>query len=327
MDESTGLYNINTRVIFLIVGSLLYVIGVGGNSLIIWTLFRIKRLRIVQNVFVVMLAGVDLLIIGYLLPQAMLSLISNQEPFSKGFCIFNAIFGHLLFTTCLQLIMCIAICRYVRICHSAMFDRIYTHRNALAICGICFGYWLLSVFPTFALTNPFIFEEQMHLCIFNRFENKIYTYMYIVFCLLLPVSVASFCYTNIYIYVRTAKLKLYRKWNNGLARQRVMHELTVTRTQFAIFVAYLIFYVPFGISTIIDSRSNSFSWINTMGIYMGFANSCINSLLYGVMNSNIRKAYSEAIPCIHHRKQIQVCATPLNLSINGHISSLQTSYV
>jgi hypothetical protein len=69
-------------------------VGISGNSLIIWTFIRIKRLRIVQNVFVILLAVVDLLIIGYMLPSATIALIWNREPVSREVCIFNGIIGN-----------------------------------------------------------------------------------------------------------------------------------------------------------------------------------------------------------------------------------------
>lgn len=301
------LYSANIRIIYITVGFLLYVVGISGNSLIIWTFIRIKRLRIVQNVFVILLAVVDLLIIGYMLPNATIALIWNRKPVSREVCIFNAIIGHLLFTSCLQYITCIAVSRYVRICHSKKFDRIYTQRNVSLICIFCFLYWCISVFPLLSLKKPLIFEKDMHVCIFNRFENKIYTNLYTTFCLIIPIGLTAFCYIKIYIYVRTAKLKMYKKWNNGLARQRILHELIVTRCQFAIFAAYLIFYLPFGISTTIGFISGiDISWLNTFGMYLGFANSCINSILYGAMNRNIKQAYFESLCCLNKNKHVRI---------------------
>jgi hypothetical protein len=56
---------------------------------------------------------------------------------------------------------------------------------------------------------------------------------------------------------------------------------------------------PFGISTMIGPNPDaSLSWVTTITGYMGFTNSCINSVLYGLMNGNIRKAYFEVLPCL-----------------------------
>ena len=189
------LYSANIRITYITVGFLLYVVGISGNSLIIWTFIRIKRLRIVQNVFVILLAVVDLLIIGYMLPSATIALIWNREPVSREVCIFNGIIGHLLFTSCLQYVTCIAVSRYVRICHSRKFYRIYTKRNVSLICIFCFLYWCISAFALLSLKRSLIFEKDMHVCIFNRFENKIYTNLYTTFCLIFPFATSKFIFT------------------------------------------------------------------------------------------------------------------------------------
>lgn len=301
------LYTIDIRIVCLTVSVILYIIGMCGNSLIIWTFLRIKRLRIIQNVFVVNLAIVDLHLVGLVLPFSMYILITNEEPKSRTLCQCFGILTHLLFTVCLQLIMCIAISRYVKICHHSKFILIYTTRNVTLLTLACVFYWFIFLTPLFWIQDFIIFDKGLQMCNFDRFRNKVYTNIYILFCLVIPTSVTSVCYIKIYTYIRTTRYKVHRTWNNGLARQRVMHELTVTRSQFAVFVTYLILYMPFGISTMIGPNPDaSLSWVTTIAGYMGFTNSCINSVLYGLMNGNIRKAYFEVLPCLRNKRNVRI---------------------
>lgn len=316
-----GLYNLETRVIYLVLGVVTLILGSCGNILIIWTLLRTKRLRIAQNVFVGILAVLDFLITVYILPFALLALLKNDKPMSESICIANGALGHLLFSCDLLLIMCIAISRYIRICISHWFDRIYTFQNVLVICCACFVYWLLSFVPVLTLNRPFIFDKDYHVCIFNTLESPLYTSSYSFFCLAVPVVVTIFCYMKIFFYVRSSKLKLYKKWNNGLARQRILHELTITRTQFSIFLAYIVLYAPFGVASILNSTNVPIPWLSTLGLYMGYVNSCINSLIYGFMNRNIRKAYMESLIFLKTREDNQVHSVPLHLSLNGQVTN------
>lgn len=298
------LYTIEVRFLCLTAGMFLFVVGMSGNVLIIWTFFRIKRLRIVQNAFVVLLAITDLHIIGLLLPFTMYILITNSAPALPAVCAVFGVLSHMLFTLCLQFIMCIAISRYVKICHLNKFDSLFSRRNVVFLALFCVFYWFVFVIPIFWIDNFIIFDAGLQMCNFNRFLNKTYTNIYIIFCLITPVSVTSTCYLKLYLYIRKTKYKLYKSWNNGLARQRILHELTVTRSQFAVFVAYLVLYMPFGVSTIIGTDTNTdVSWLNALAFYFGLANSCINSILYGLMNNNIRTAYSEVVPCLIKKRQ------------------------
>lgn len=316
-----GLYTLETRVIYFIIGFVVLILGSCGNVLIVWTLLRTKRLRIVQNIFVGVLAVLDFFITVYLLPFTLISLVKNDNPFSDTTCAVNGAIGHLLFSCDLLLIMCIAVSRYVRICFSHLFDRIYTFQNVLIICAVCFGYWFLTFVPVFTLEQPFIFDKDYHICIFNIEESLSYTTSYMFFALVVPVSVTMLSYVKIYTYVRSSKLKLYKKWNNGLARQRIMHELTITRMQFSIFVAYLILYTPFGIAGLLRTNNTSIPWLCSIGLYFGFINSCINSIIYGFMNRNIRNAYVESLLIFRKKVNAQIQVVPHQLGSNGHLTN------
>lgn len=99
-----------------------------------------------------------------------------------------------------------------------------------------------------------------------------------------------------------------------------MHELTVTRTQFSVFHASVVLYMPFGIASIHNSTNVPIPWLSTFGYYMGCANSCMNSLIYGFMNRNIRKAYIESLIFLKKKDDKQVHSVTL-LSLKGQITN------
>jgi hypothetical protein len=123
-------------------------------------------------------------------------------------------------------------------------------------------------------------------------------------CLFVPVSVTALCYLKIYFYVRKSKLKLFQHCTNPLARRRLSHELNVTRSQFSVFIAYLVFYMPFGITATIRTAAKNFpDEFHTLAMYLCFTNSCINSILYGILNTKMRKAYKESLSCNQQSSQ------------------------
>ena len=112
---------------------LMFIVGTAGNALIIWTFASIKHLRVVQNIFIVCLAVVDFLIIGYLLPFIMYVMIINEAGLPVILCKINAVICQVLFACSLQLIMHISLSRYLKICHSKIFDRKFTTANCLLL--------------------------------------------------------------------------------------------------------------------------------------------------------------------------------------------------
>lgn len=311
-----GIYDIQTVGLSLFFCAVMFIIGTCGNILIIWTISRTKALRTIQNIFVACLAITDFLIILYLIPfNIVYILIQNAIP-DRELCRFNAVITAFLFTCSIQFIMHIAVCRYVKICHPQRFSNMYTKRCVAIAISASLTLAIAFASSMWFYDHLWTFDKSLHSCIFDRYGDASFSYTYMIISLLIPINVTSYCYVKIYIHVSNSKKSVHRHWNNGLARRKLMHELMVTRTQFSVFIAYLILYIPFGITSIFGNKISDFpEEFHALAIYMCFANSCINSVLYGVINRNMRKAYKDAL-CGN-----KSLITPIN---TGTISVIET---
>ena len=128
----------------------------------------------------------DLLICGYLLPFSMHILIWNQEP-EKRICKFQAIITAFLFSCSILIILLIALSRYVKICHSQRYDRICSMRNVIAatvfLCLVAASF----VSPLWFVDDLWLFDRSIQLCIFNRYDHIVYSYL----CFSFVFSVSS----------------------------------------------------------------------------------------------------------------------------------------
>jgi len=314
------LYSIERRIICLTFSFILYIIGSTGNVLIIWTIWRIKHLRTVQNMIVVFLAMFDLLICGYLLPFSMHILIWNQEP-DKRICKFQAIITSFLFSCSILIILLIALSRYVKICHSQRYNRICSMRNVIAatvfVCLVAASF----ASPLWFVDDLWLFDRPIHSCVFNRYDNIVYSAIFMVVIIVIPCAVTSLCYVQIYRYVMKARNQMHKHWNNGLARQQLTYEETLAKAQFSVFIVYMFLYFPFGITAMGGQRSDYPEIFHTVAIYMWYSNSCINCILYGVLNKNIRRSYKQALPCINRKNSTKV----LPMSVSGKIQQRSVS--
>ena len=297
---------------FTLTGSTcLLLIGVPGNILIIWTYLSVKRLQTHQNIFIVSLAVTDAILIGYLLPFNMVHTVERRCVLSRAMCVFNAFVAHVCFTSGVQTIMHISINRYVKICRTVeLYIRIYTKKNILYILLSC---WLMG--PLFSIPlwknneDYFVYDSSLQMCIFSRFGHRSYTMIYQAICLGIPIIVTTVCYVKIQRHIWVTKRQISRHWNNGLAQQRFFQDLRSTKSHAIIFIAYLIFYLPFGvIATITNSIEDTPNSVHAMSIYFCYVNSTINCLIYGALNRNIRRAYSEALSC-SQTKEAQIHRT------------------
>lgn len=278
---------------------LLIIFGVIGNMLIIWTFHKSKHLRVRVNVFVVSLALVDLLIVCYLLPFNIVILQTNRKLKPDILCTINGIIAPALFMSSIQYIMLISLSRYVKIRHPQIFDTLFspTKITLFIICCLLLTISLQIPLLTNDVNYHFIFDKSLHMCIFNRHGDRMYSIICIVLGLFLPICTTSVCYVKLYYFIIVSRRNLLKCSNIGLARRKLKDQLTTTRTQFSVFIACLVLYFPFGLTCLF--QHNQFpDYFHSVAIYSAFANSCINCVLYGVMNSNIRKEYMKVLGCI-----------------------------
>lgn len=308
------LYSIKTRVGYLTLALTMFTTGTVGNILIMWTIARTKRLRTIQNMMVLVLAVFDFLICGYLIPFSMYVLISNREP-DKQHCRFQAVINNFLFSSSVMIILLIALSRYFKICQFQRYRNIFNMKTVIAavvfscIVGVAF------TIPLLYSDDFWLFERSMHACIFNRYVSV--TYSVVCTCTLvgIPTGLTTFCYVQIYRYVTKARKQLHTHEDNGLAAKKLTYEEMVAKTQFSVFVVYMFMYFPFGILTIGGQRSNYPDGVHTMAVYMCYFNSCINCILYGVLNKNMRKAYLESMPCISCKSAVRVHPPTVSRSV------------
>ena len=314
------LYSIEKRIICLTFSFILFIIGSTGNALIIWTIWRIKHLRTVQNMIIVFLAMFDLLICGYLLPFSMHILIWNQEP-DKRICKYQAIITVFLFSCSMQIILLIAVSRYIKICHSQRYDRICSMRKVIAATVFLCLVAALIAAPLWFVDDLWLFDRSIQLCVFNRYDNIVYSAISMVVIIVIPCAVTSLCYVQIYRYVMKVRNQMHNHWNNGLARQKMTYDETLSKTQFFVFIVCMFLYFPFGITAVGGQRSDYPEIFHTLAIYMCYSNSCFNCILYGVLNKNMRRSYRQALPCINRKYSVKVHPT----SVAGKIQQRNVS--
>lgn len=289
-------------VVFTAIVIILLICGIPSNTLFLWTLLKIKRLRIIHNAFVGNLAVSDFLITSYLLPFNLVSLLNKEAKIPDFLCQINGIFAHIVFSSSVISVSTIAVHRYFKICHYKLCLRIFTKTIACAVIASVWIIGILFAVPLIWMENSLIFDPTVQMCIFNRYVSQTYSIVYLFACLFTPVSVTMICYYKIYAYVIRHKRQLLT-WNNGIGQTRFRNDVRSTKSTFVVFVVYLVLYSLFGVlATLFDKHSQVATEIHSTSIYMAYANSCVNAFIYGFMNKDVLKAYKEALRCRRSRK-------------------------
>lgn len=195
----------------------------------------------------------------------------------------------------------IAYNRYKLVLDPGAYTKLYTRRNIFIMLLVA---WLVPVAclmpAAIGMWGTFGYVPMLVTC------NLLLDHRSLLFKIFLMVARAGFpCglivyfYARIYITTTTSHRRLHSKSRTFSSFDLSNHkqEMHMTRMMLIIFLVFIISYFPCTITGMIDWSmilSKHFHMLCQISIYLG---SAINPLVYGLMNSQFRQAYTEFMCC------------------------------
>ncbi|XP_078077561.1 melatonin receptor type 1B-B [Mustelus asterias] len=267
-----------------------------GNFLVIVSVIRNKKLRNSGNVFVVSLAFADLVVAVYPYPLILFAIFHNGwflgdihckvSGFLMGLSVIGSIFN----------ITAIAINRYCYICHSLTYDKLYSCRNTMIFVFLVWALTVLAIVPNF-FVGSLQYDARVYSCTFTQTVSSSYTIAVVVVHFLVPITVVSFCYLRIWILVIQVRRRVKTDVRPGLKQTDFRNFLTM----FLVFVLFAFCWAPLnfiGLAVAINPQKIAPKipeWLFVLSYFMAYFNSCLNAIIYGLLNQNFRKEYKRII--------------------------------
>lgn len=285
------------------------VVGVFGNLLTIVALSKYPRVRNVTAAFIISLCVADGIFCAAVLPFHAMRFFRSKIWQSNPF-LCNAIpflqYGNVGIS--LLFIAMITINRYVMIAHHTMYSRIYKPINVVAMVIFCIIFSFGMQLPTlFGIWGKYQYHSTLGTCSISEDERG-HSSKVVLFAMgfVVPCVIIICCYTRIFWVVHSSEMKMtqhaLRTSNNntdtGKSREtkRKRNEWRVTKMVLAIFLSFLICYLPITIVKIVDRKVECLSW-HIISYVMLFMSACINPIIYVIMNKQYRKAYGNVLRC------------------------------
>ncbi|XP_048454066.1 melatonin receptor type 1B-B [Rhincodon typus] len=265
-----------------------------GNFLVIVSVIRNKKLRNTGNMFVVSLAFADLVVAVYPYPLVLFAIFHNGwflgdihckvSGFLMGLSVIGSIFN----------ITAIAINRYCYICHSLTYDKLFSCRNTMIFLFLIWALTVLAIVPNF-FVGSLQYDARVYSCTFTQTVSSFYTVAVVVVHFLVPITVVSFCYLRIWILVIQVRRRV--KTDVKLKHSDFRNFLTM----FLVFVLFAFCWAPLnfiGLAVAINPKKigpKIPEWLFVLSYFMAYFNSCLNAIIYGMLNRNFRKEYKRII--------------------------------
>ncbi|KAI9520691.1 hypothetical protein NQZ68_015611 [Dissostichus eleginoides] len=266
-----------------------------GNSAVVIVIIKHRQLRTVTNAFIMSLSLSDFLTAVLCLPFSFVMLFSKDGTwmFGDGFCVANGFFNTCFGITSTLTMTLISFDRYYAIVRQpqAKIGRQKATQLLIAV-------WLAAVIfslPWYLLVRnpPEIHKRGFYHCmyVFHSGTSRMgttYSICLIVVCYLLPFSLMCFCHYNICKTVRLSEIRV-RPVTTYAYLLRFYSEMR-TATTVLIMIVFIIFcwgpYCLMGLVTALGDYTFNPA-MDTVAIWLAWANGAINPLIYALRNPNI----------------------------------------
>ncbi|XP_026851485.1 melatonin receptor type 1A-A [Electrophorus electricus] len=272
------------------------VVDILGNLLVIFSVYRNKKLRNAGNVFVVSLAVADLVVALYPYPLVLVAIFRRGWRMGSAHCQASGFVMGVSVVGSIFNIAGIAVNRYCYICHSLAYDRLFSGRNSACYVLLIWALTVLAIVPN-VFVGSLRYDARVYSCTFVQSASQAYTIAVVSFHFLLPIGVVSYCYLRIWVLVIRARRRVKPDGRPRLTP----HDVRNFVTMFAVFVLFAVCWAPLnliGLAVALMPRQAAPlvpEWLFVASYFLAYFNSCLNAIVYGVLNQNFRREYKRIV--------------------------------
>ncbi|XP_077962109.1 LOW QUALITY PROTEIN: neuropeptide Y receptor Y2, like [Gasterosteus aculeatus] len=299
---------LSVQVVLILAYSTIIVLGVLGNSLVIYVIYRFKTLRTVTNFFIANLAVADLLVNTLCLPFTLVYTLQGEWKFGSTLCFLLPYAQGLAVHVSTVTLNVIALDR-----HRCIVYHLETRMRK----DVCFGVIALTWVLSAVLASPLaIFREYgsfslepghaIQVCT-EKWPGKstdgtVYSISMLILQYFLPLSIISFAYCRIWSKLRGHVGPAETSGAAGTSERHRRRRKT-TKMLVTMVVVFAVSWLPFHafqLATDIDGSvpdRRDFRLLYTVFHVGAMCSTFANPLLYGWMNRNYRAAFLAVFKC------------------------------
>ncbi|XP_035005404.1 neuropeptide Y receptor Y2, like [Hippoglossus stenolepis] len=300
---------LSVQVVLILAYSTIIVLGVLGNSLVIYVIYRFKTLRTVTNFFIANLAVADLLVNTLCLPFTLVYTLQEEWKLGSTLCFLVPYAQGLAVHVSTVTLNVIALDR-----HRCIVYHLETRMRKDVCYGVIALTWVLSA----VLASPLaIFREYSHFTVEpghsipvctekwpgKSTDGTVYSISMVILQYFLPLSIISFAYARIWSKLRGHVSPAEACNNSTASSDRHRRRRKTTKMLVTMVVVFAVSWLPFHAfqlatdfySTVLDMRD--YRLLYTVFHVIAMCSTFANPLLYGWMNRNYRAAFLAVFKC------------------------------
>ncbi|XP_072028786.1 G-protein coupled receptor 54-like [Amphiura filiformis] len=294
--------------------SIVTLIGVVGNSVVIYVVFKNGKMHTVTNFYIVNLAATDISFLIFVVPPTASTYATLNGSWIWGSFLCKFVNYMQMVTaqaTCLTL-TAMSVDRYQAIVHPLKSLRTRTTKLAAIISASIWTFSILVSTPMAIYRKQYTFGT-ISFCWENwprhlrqiLFQGVVvYTFIVIY---VIPLTIICVCYSSMLIklWVQVVPDAV----TNAQAQERqTRQKRKITYMILVVVIVFTVCWMPFHVINLWIRvggnypRTKAATSMVTFARCLAYANSCLNPFIYAFMGENFRKYFRKAFPCCYSNK-------------------------
>lgn len=289
--------------IFMMLYAVVCIIGLMGNTLVIYVVLRFSNMQTVTNMYILNLAIADeCFLIG--IPMLIATMHMGHWIFGRAICkAFMVSTSITQFTSSIFLLIMSAD-RYIAICHHISSPKYRTPMVSRIVSTIAWAASALIMLPIMLYANITESGGGRFSCtiLWPETHGHLPGFSFTIYSLVLGF-VIPLCFIMTFYCLVIRKLRAVAKKTNKSKGKRRSHR-KVTKLVLTVITVYILCWLPYWISQValITSPMEMCSTRLEVTVFLlvgclGYSNSAINPILYAYLSDNFKKSFLKACTC------------------------------
>ncbi|XP_006119128.1 somatostatin receptor type 2 [Pelodiscus sinensis] len=272
------------------------IIGLCGNTLVIYVIFRYAKMKTITNIYILNLAIADeLFMLG--LPFLAMQVALVHWPFGRAICrVVMTVDGINQFTSIFCLTV-MSIDRYLAVVHPIKSAKWRRPRTAKMISVAVWGVSLLVILPIMIYAGIQSNYGRSSCTIIWPGKSSAWYTGFIIYTFILgflgPLAIICLCYLFIIIKVKSSGIRVG-------SSKRKKSEKKVTRMVSIVVAVFIFCWLPFYIFNVSSVSIRIVPTPVLKGMFdfvvvLSYANSCANPILYAFLSDNFKKSFQNVL--------------------------------
>lgn len=293
-----------TYTVLMILYAVVCLVGVMGNTLVIYVVLRFSNMQTVTNMYILNLAIADeCFLIG--IPFLIATMHMKRWVFGGAMCKAYMVSTSITQFTSSIFLFIMSADRYIAICHHISSPKYRTPLVSRVVSALAWLASALIMLPIMIYGDIIEVQPNSYSCqiVWPESHEHLRGYTFTLYSLILGF-VVPLCFIMTFYCLVIRKLRNVGPKTTNKSRGKRRSHRKVTKLVLTVITVYILCWLPYWISQValISSPDGSCSTRLDIILFLlvgclGYINSAINPILYAYLSENFKKSFMKACTC------------------------------